>query len=48
MGVVGDELLEPWFGGEAPGVFKDAAEGAGDFGPQKVMGPTRRARVLGW
>ena len=32
FGVVGDELLEPLFCGEATGAIEDAADGAGDFG----------------
>ena len=32
FGVVGDDLLEPLFGGGATGAFEDAAEGAGDLG----------------
>ena len=32
LGVVGDELLEPLFGGEATGAVEDAADGPGDLG----------------
>ncbi len=32
FGVVGDDLLEPLFGGQATGAFEDAADGTGDLG----------------